>query len=230
MITEHEALRLGLDILPTNQKARQVDGTLIPTVGKVIGTFTRGSISLPFAALVSKTIANATFLAGMDFMKQNKIMLDIPRERIIIQDKYYINCNTPLCPTNVPPVALQMIKLDTKTTLFPGDYSEIKLSPDLPPDQEYLVESREENKTKTFTPQVCQSVGQRIRFINKTREPIILQKDLHLLQVRLLTVQPEISVQTIKVEENPLPKEDPSEEIQHYLKQIQIDPDNILTK
>ena len=90
-ITKQEALRLKFRILPASQLANQADGkTKILVLGEVHESFTRGSIKFKFDALVVKHLNEATILAGMNFLYDNKITQEPHKHRVTVDGKYSI--------------------------------------------------------------------------------------------------------------------------------------------
>ena len=90
-ITVAEASRLGLKIQKASQLANQADGeTRMHVTGEVHETFVRGAISFVFNALVVKKLNDATVLAGMNFLIENKVSQEAHKKRVTINDKYSI--------------------------------------------------------------------------------------------------------------------------------------------
>ena len=245
-ITHSECKRLGLHIYPSKQKARQLDKSVIPSLGEVRGSFTRGPVTFHFTALVVTDLNDATVLAGMDFLKGNKMKQDFVKDTITVNSKYVIQCNSNFCPTVNPQLTVQIVTFDNKSTLFPGDSHEIRLSPDFPPDRTYLIEPRNENCSNSWIPQTCTAVGNTIKITNDTTDSIVLKKDSNCVQVRMLQninekdTGDKCSVLQDKVEESIDSKTNSDSKVNKDskansdskwdLQQISIDPKKVLTK
>ena len=77
-----EATRLGMKIHKASQLVSQADGeTKLHVIGEVHDTLIRGDIKFSF---------NASILAGMNFLIENKISQEPFKQRITVQGKYYI--------------------------------------------------------------------------------------------------------------------------------------------
>ena len=104
-IIESEAKRLNLKIEKASQLARQADGdTLMHVLGEVHGVATRGDATFEVHALVVPKLDDAQFLAGMNFLMENKISQEPYMHRILVDRKYSIE-ETPakfLYPSDTP--------------------------------------------------------------------------------------------------------------------------------
>ena len=75
-IIESEAKRLKFKIEKASQLARQADGdTMMHVLGEVHGVAVRGDVTFEVHALVVPKLDDAQFLAGMNFLMENKISL-----------------------------------------------------------------------------------------------------------------------------------------------------------
>ena len=77
-----------MPILPTSYSASQADGkTHMTACGEVYVKLARGPLSISLQAVVVSDLGCSIF-AGVTFMRDNNIQLDIPRDSIIIQGKH----------------------------------------------------------------------------------------------------------------------------------------------
>ena len=79
-----------MSIFPTKYAASQADGkTKLTTQGEVHVILTRNDRKFPLQALVVEEL-HCDILAGVPFMQQNDIVLDLPNDNIIIAGKYNV--------------------------------------------------------------------------------------------------------------------------------------------
>ena len=81
-------------------------------------------------------------------MKQNKIVLKIPNDRIIVADKHVISYSdtqreSPLLHIN----KMYLLRSPAKQVLFPGDAIELPVPEDIDKDVELAIEPRYDDQT-----------------------------------------------------------------------------------
>ena len=89
-ITLNECQRLQIKVTPAGQIASQIDNSKIKVLGEIHTYFTRGEISFTFEALVVPNINKASVLAGMPFLKRNKITVPFSEDYVKVDNKYKI--------------------------------------------------------------------------------------------------------------------------------------------
>ena len=89
-ITESECKRLKIKVKPAGQLASQIDNSSINVIGEIHVSFTRGSLSFRFDALVVPNINKASILAGMPFLKTNMLTVPFFEDYVKVQNKYKI--------------------------------------------------------------------------------------------------------------------------------------------
>ena len=83
------AVKMSLQIHPTKHWANQADGIKQMTAcGEVLITLTRDDISLPIEAIVMKELG-CDIIGGAPFMESNDIILDMPKQQIVIAGKHH---------------------------------------------------------------------------------------------------------------------------------------------
>ena len=101
-IVESEAKRLNLPIGKASQLARQADGdTIMHVIGEVHATASRGAVKFRIHALVVHKLDDAKFLAGMNFLIENKISQEPYKRRIVVDNKFTIE-ETPASFLHLP--------------------------------------------------------------------------------------------------------------------------------
>ena len=187
-ITSAEASRLGFTIKKASQLANQADGeTRMHVLGEVHETFTRGAITFVFNALVVKSLNDATILAGMNFLVENKIAQEPHKHRITVQEKYSIE-ETPaqfIYPKGA--AASKTVNVKRIAVLLPNESLEINLPKDYPSNSKYIIDSSDQaNQNKLWLCQEIQAVNRSLKITNETPKPIILGKnqDTAVLKVR----------------------------------------------
>ena len=91
LIRHNFALKLQMPISPTSHSASQADGkTHMKACGEVHVRLARGALSSQLQAVVVSDL-DCDILAGVPFMRDNNILLDIPHDRIIIQGKHLVS-------------------------------------------------------------------------------------------------------------------------------------------
>ena len=187
-ITMTEAARLGLKIHKASQLANQADGeTRMHVTGEVHETFVRGAIKFAFNALVVKKLNDATVLAGMNFLIENKICQEPHKKRVTINDKYSVE-ETPatFIYSSESPASLT-VNLKRISVLLPDSSFEVKLPEEYIANSKVVVDSTDQaNFNQTWLCQEVQAVNRSVKITNQTSKPIILGKnqDTSVLKMR----------------------------------------------
>lgn len=180
LVRHSTAIRLGMDIKPTAHTASQADGKskLTPS-GEVHVQLTRGDHSFILEAVVVKEL-DCDILAGVPFMRTNKIVLDIPRDKIIVNNKHEIAYSSQ-CSSD-PKVRRSVILRPSKNqSLYPGEF--LEMHTDLP-DQDIAVEPRTQSSSATWIqPTMTESINGVVRIPNLTDNIVSIKKHDHIVQI-----------------------------------------------
>ena len=118
-------MRVGLNIEPTKQGAKQLDKSPLHVSGEVHFSVSFGDLELGVEGLINAQL-DYDILAGVPFCKKNKIDVLLSKELISI--------NGQLIPYGSRPESIQhsvfrtesvILRNDKERVLFPGDYLEI---------------------------------------------------------------------------------------------------------
>ncbi len=180
------ALELGMKILPTKHSANQADGkTKMTTKGEVQVTLTRNDMKFPLTALVVKEL-DCYILAGVPFMRQNGIVLDLPNDHIIIGGKYRIPYKISPAQENKFSIKRSqsfVAKARHQHVLYPGEYVELQ-SPLVEENVPIAIEPRGESIYNNWIePTISQCVGGVIRIPNLSSNPVYVPKHQHVAQI-----------------------------------------------
>ena len=188
-ITMVECKRLHLTINPTQHTAVAVDKkTQVPVLGEITTSFERNGLTFHFEGLVCAELTNS-IIGGVPFLKQNNVVQELNNRRIVVHKdgkSHYIMEVPSMAPSTRATQSRVMLltEFTRSTTILPGEYIDIKLSPDQQPDQSFLLEPTTENKDDSWIPQEVQAVGNVIRATNYSHKPIIIPNDTHMVRVR----------------------------------------------
>ncbi|MES9905325.1 MAG: RNase H-like domain-containing protein [Sedimenticola sp.] len=183
LIRRSIAIKIQAPISKTKHTASQADGkTQLNACGEVNITLCRGDLKFNLQAVVVEDL-DCDILAGMPFMKHNNIVLDIPKDRLVVNGKHsfpYQNSTAYELPTQIRRTRF-LLRADNSSVILPGDFVEISTPNGLPNDTELAVEPRFDSPLPFWPkPVVTQAVDGFIRLDNSTSEPITLHKNQHL--------------------------------------------------
>ena len=231
MIRHSTAKRLGAVITPSTQSVQQADGhSTLKVTGETRLTFTRDDKALHFEGLVVEDL-DVEVLGGTPFMESNDITIRPAKREVILGDGtcYYYGSRNNQSTDVSARYAFLLRAPPTSQTIWPGEYLEVELPDDAPPDCDYALEPRIDTPVvKNFNqtwpePCIVSSVSRRIRIPNSLSEPLRLKRNEHFCQATL-TFQPSHSVTTSTHVPQPCPRPRAST----FSSVVQIDPDNLL--
>jgi len=225
LIRHDIAIKIQLPIVPTSHSARQADGkTKLTACGEVHTILTRGSLKFKLDAVVVKDL-DVAILGGIPFLKDNNIVLDIPHDQIIIDNKHIIKYNISSHAPDLTILRTQshLLRSPEKHVIFPGEYVDLLAPSDLKHDIDIAVEPRSDSPWSTWpSPDITRIVAGHIRIPNLSTEPIAVGKHQHIAQV--LYVQ---DPHTLASDVHYCHLSSPAHK--SHLPEISIDPDNQLT-
>lgn len=234
MMRQATAIRLGVKVVPSSQSVHQADGSsTLKVLGETRITFTRDKHSFHFEGLVVEDL-DVEVLAGTPFMETNDIAVRPAKREVILGDgsSYPYGSSQDQRENPTARYAFLLRSPSQAQTIWPGEFVEVELPADAPPDCEYAIEPRTDAPSfKRLAPSqiwpqpgIVSSVARRIRIPNLTSEPLTLKRNEHLCQANL-TFHPKESV------ENTQPKQPtPVTPIaKNHSSAVQVDPDNLLS-
>lgn len=192
MIRHATATKLGVEIRKSSQSAHQADGSSpLTVVGETKFTLVRDKHEFLFDGLVVENL-DVDILTGTPFMEHNDVAIRPAKREIILGDGttyHYGSTNNVNANHSVRCVVLRAPP--ATTTVWPGDFIELKLPEDSPPDSEYAVEPHfvaPNEKSVWPPPQITHSVAGKIRIPNLTKEPRRVQRNEHVCSIRPVRV------------------------------------------
>ena len=232
LISHAFALKINMPIYPTKHTANLADGhTPLQAMGEVHASLSHGSLQLKFEALVVRKL-DCDILAGVPFMEQNKIVLNIPQQSIIINNKSVIsyaktNTQTASSTTNTIDSKSFLLRSTIRHIIMPGDYLEVNTPEGIDDNTSLAIEPRSDSQLENWPqPAITDSVAGKLRIPNDTEEPIIIRKHQHLAQIHYtLPIDDLPPVNNDRLETTTLHQPSPNA---HSLT-ILTDPDNQLT-
>ena len=193
MIRHTVIQRLGCQVAPSSQSVHQADGSSpLHVVGETRFPFTHGGHTFIFEGLVVENL-DVDVLAGTPFMESNDIAVRPAKRQVILGDGTIHNYGSQQ-PVSISSTARRAIVLrspPTSTTVWPGEFLEVELPGDAPPDSVYALEPRTDAPSvRKLTasqlwpqPTLVSSVVGKIRIPNLTPEPYFLKQNEHFCQV-----------------------------------------------
>ena len=193
MIRHTVIQRLGCQVTPSSQSVHQADGSSpLHVVGETRFPFTCGGHTFIFEGLVVENL-DVEVLAGTPFMESNDIAVRPTKRQVILGDGTIHNYGSQQ-PVSISSTACRAIVVrspHTSTTVWPGEFLEVKLPGDAPPDSVYALELRTDTPSvRKLTasqlwpqPTMISSIAGKIRILNLTPEPYFLKQNEHFCQV-----------------------------------------------
>ena len=119
------------------------------------------------------------------------------------------------------------------TVLWPGDYVELEVPPDLGEEHVLALQPRTDTPVPKYTkttsiwpePQILEAVGAKVRLVNSSQEPKLIDRRKHLSQI-LPTEETSSFTSTLSLSSLPQPVKPKSS--LPFWSSVSIDPDNIL--
>ena len=224
---------LGCQVTPSSQSIHQADGSSpLHVVGETRFPFTRGGHTFIFEGLVVENL-DVDVLAGTPFMESNDIAVR-PAKRQVILDGTIHNYGSQQ-PVLISPTARRAIVLcspPTSTTVWPGEFLEVELPGDVPPDSIYALEPRTDAPSvRRLTasqlwpkPTMVSSVAGKIRIPNLTPEPYFLKRNKHFCQVHAIFTPEEDTQLPV----SPPPRPPVHQTSTNHSANVSLDPNNLL--
>ena len=238
MIRHSLVTRLGGQLSPSSQSAHQADGcSPLKVVGETRLSFTRANREFSFEGLVVENL-DVDVLAGTPFMETNHISIRPAKRQVTIGDgpTYAYGSQAHAVISTADRRAIVLRAPPTSTTIWPGDFVEIKLPDEAFPDCEYALEPRSDAPSiRKLTasqlwppPSIVSSVAGKIRIPNLSSEPHSLKRNEHFCQVNPV-FSPAINVATFSSPScEPCPRlSGPTGDLQHN-SSLRVDPENAL--
>jgi len=142
MIRLSTVQKMKVEICKSAQSAHQADGSSpLRVIGETKLSFTHGQHVLQFDGLVVENL-DVEVLAGTPFTEANDIAVRPAKQLITLTDgSSFTYGSSDDCSTQQAARRAVVIRTPTtSTTLWPGDYIELELPQDLPPDSLHALE------------------------------------------------------------------------------------------
>ena len=192
MIRHSSAKHLGCPIISSAQSVQKADGSSqLQVVGELRTTFTRDNTDFTFEGLVVEDL-DVEVLAGTPFMEANDVAVRPAKREVLLGNGSFYTYGSK-SPPSPPPTVRRAFVLRAPApskTVWPGEFLEVQLPDDAPPDSEYALEPRTDApsshnlKPSQLWPQpsVISSVARAIRIPNLSTEPRTLKRHEHFCQ------------------------------------------------
>ena len=187
LISRTFAVRVGLNIQPTQHGAKQLDKSFLSVQGEVKFVIVFGDIELKVDGLINDSL-DYDILAGVPFCMENGVDVLMSRELISIQGK--------LIPYGSKPESIQhsiyrsesvILRNDKSRVLYPGEFLEVS-SDNLHnyDDEEVSIEPRVDSPLQGSwpPPAVSRVIQGSVRIPNRSNEPVYINKCQHFAQIR----------------------------------------------
>lgn len=238
MIRLSAARRAGLPIQTTSHSAAQADGlTNLEPVGETHINLSHGKRFLKFDALVVKNLGSEV-LAGMPFMKENSIKLDIPNDQISIGNTS-IHYDIPSQNQNTLNRAgtVYVLRSDQKRIILPGLSATFDVPTDISSnnvDIAYQPRRLLEGQTMWPEPDVQKIMSGKITIPNNTNEPITILANQHVADI--YHIIPDHALASISSNTENIPTINCNDiasssgpQRSHFSATVSVDPDDQLT-
>ena len=190
MIREAFAIYLKAKISGNSQLATQADGkSPLHIVGETQLEFVRGKHTFVLEALVVKEL-DVDILAGVPFTDLNDITIRTKLRQLILSDGTTITYNHDQPKKSYPSVRLitsHILRVQTKTTVWPGEFLELDAPLTVNEDSDVALEPRydmcDNHNIAWPVPAITSTVEGKIRIPNHTSEPIVLRRNDHVAQI-----------------------------------------------
>ena len=203
MIRASTVHALGAEFKPSSQSAHQADGVSpLNVVGEISLTFTRESRPLVFEGLVVLDL-DVEVLAGTPFMERNDVAVRPAKRQVFIGDDIVITYGSQSLSGKKSHAVRRAHVLRAPprpTVLWPGEFVELSLPPELLSHETVALEprvvvSKKPPGTATLWPDPCilSSVAGKVRIPNLSDEPRLLRKSEHFCQVRPVCVSESVT-------------------------------------
>ena len=162
-------------------------------------------------------------------MASNDIAVRPAKQEIIIAGSDVVAYGPRNTPSNHHAVrCCQLLRAPpTSTTIWPGSFLELDAPSDFPPDAQLAVEPRTDSSScrsvkSTLTgpqPSILNAVAGKLRLLNSSPEPILVKKNDHICQARLVTeaLHPHLLPP-------PTPKPSKPQSSTYHSEQVSLDP------
>ena len=209
---------IGLQVYPSPHSAIQADGdSSLEVVGEIHTTILMDNyISLPLHAVVVRKL-KAGLLVGMSFMRENKIVIDMPNNSIMVDGNNVVHFNNQI---GNPKVSL--VRAEVNNVIFPGEELLLPFPVTFKQDQELAIEPREEI-TDWFNPCIIPNDTGVISLVNSKDVPIKVRKGQIIGQVRSV-ISPEETVTSSHVKDTAIISKTESNNKLKFTDLIIIDP------
>ena len=141
MIRHSTAKHLGCPIISSAQSVQQSDGSSqLQVVGEIRPSFTRDNTDFTFEGLVVEDL-DIEVLAGTPFMEANDVAVWPAKREVLLGNgsTYTYGSQAPPSPPTTVRRAFVLRAPTPSKTVWPGEFLEIQLPDDAPPDSEYAL-------------------------------------------------------------------------------------------
>ena len=229
--------RLGCHMTSSSQSVHQADGSSpLHVVGETRLSFNREGREFTFEGLVGNL--DVDVLAGTPFMEANDIAVRPAKRQMILGDGsiYSYGSHPPAAVGTAARRALVLRSPPTPTTIWPGEFVEVELPSDAPPDSEYALEPRTDAPSVRKltasqlwpTPGIVSSVAGKIRIPNLSPTPHFLKRNEHFCQVRPIYIPATYNNNNPQPSAEPPPKPPVPQAGTKHSSNVRIDPDVLL--
>ena len=191
------AKHLGCPIISSAQSIQQADGSSqLQVFGEIWTSFTRNNTVFTFEGLVVEDL-DVEVLARTPFMEANKVAVRPAKREVLLGNgsTYTYGSQAPPSPPTTVCRAFVLRAPTPSKTVWPGEFLEVQLPDDAPPDSEYGLEPRTDVpslhnlKPSQLWPEpgIISSVLRAIRIPNLSTEPRTLKRHKHFCQVKPLS-------------------------------------------
>lgn len=228
------ATRLGITVTSSTQSAHQADGSSpLRVMGETRTYFQRDNQRLYFEGLVVENL-DSDILAGIPFMTQNDVSVRPAKHQVCLGDNIYSYGSQTVATDRHAVRRAHVIRAHARATVWPGEYIELDLPPDLcDGDKELAIEPhvgtfQELTDTQQWpAPAMVRSVSGKIRIPNFTGQPQLVCRNAHVCQVRP-TYVPSSSDATVTPPHMPVSANSPLHRSATHSSLVRLDPDNIM--
>jgi hypothetical protein len=221
------AKHMQAPIKKSTQIAYQADGkSALNVIGETTMIFTRDNLSFKFHALVVEDL-DVDVLGGVPFTDCNDITIRTAKHLVILSDGSHVQYGSNMFNSDpsIRRTQVHLLRAPSTTTLWPGEFVELKIPDDAAPEGQVALEPRTDVDCNVswLRPSIINSVGGTLRVCNTTDDPILLKKHQHFGQVSAVYT-PTPTRESISIRSTPSTKAKAP-----FSSSVQIDPDSKLS-
>ena len=230
-----EAINLGVEIRPSNQRVRMADGeTNLEVVGEADTTLYHNQKPLHLNAIICRYM-DTKILAGMTFMKQNDIALQPATDEIILGGSEFIKYDpTRTMQGQIRRITNFTVRSQSHQVILPRQFAEFSVpgyagTVSVEPRWDAKCNEQVTSQSSLWPqPQIAKVTEGKISLNNSTSEPIIVRRLEHVCQIKPEYIPEDPNPIQITEYTTPIKITKPKK-FENYSAKVTLNPDKLLS-